>query len=93
MSDEGKNRRFFKAFGIVAPDASQWTSFKKYASADAVTVVYAEFLNVEYDSVHFMLTNFPNQLCQSYFIVLPSIFHSEGVRFSKISIGSIEWML
>ena len=46
----------------MTPDASEGTAFKKNAGAYAVAVVYAEFLYVEYNSVHLMLTNFPNQL-------------------------------
>ena len=46
----------------MAPDASERTAFKKNAGANSVTVIYAEFLYVEYDSVHRVFTNFLNQL-------------------------------
>ena len=49
----------------MAPDTSERTAFKKNAGANTVAIVYAEFLYVEYDSVHLMLTNFLNQLYHS----------------------------
>ena len=49
---------FFQGFRDYDTDTSEGTAFKENAGTDTVTVVYAELLYVEYDSLHLMLTNF-----------------------------------
>ena len=78
----------------MAPDSSERTALKEYAGAYSGTVVQTKFLDVEYDSVHLMLTalpavfygftvDFPFRRCA----VFKYIYGLEGVRVLVDSVG------
>ena len=50
MFVEGKGKRSVEAFRVMAPYTPERATLQKDAGANAVTIVYAEFLYIKYNS-------------------------------------------